>query len=127
MSNANTEARTLLALQAIQNNPKLSVRRATKMYEIPDRRLRRRQGGIQSRRDAISNSRRLSNLEEQIIVQFVLDLDTRGFPSRLHFVEEMANSLLANRDASPVGKRWAYNFVKRQPELKIRLFHRYGY
>ncbi|OBS15031.1 hypothetical protein FPOA_14053 [Fusarium poae] len=39
----------------------------------------------------------------------------------------MANSLLADRDASPVGKRWAHNFVKRQPELKTRLFRKYDY
>jgi hypothetical protein len=39
----------------------------------------------------------------------------------------MANSLLADRDASPVGKRWAHNFVKRQPELKTRIFRRYDY
>ncbi|OBS16539.1 hypothetical protein FPOA_12858 [Fusarium poae] len=39
----------------------------------------------------------------------------------------MANSLLADRDASPVGKRWAHNFVKRQPKLKTRFFRRYGY
>jgi hypothetical protein len=39
----------------------------------------------------------------------------------------MANSLLADRDASPVGKRWAHNFVKRQPELKTRIFRRYYY
>jgi hypothetical protein len=42
-------------------------------------------------------------------------------------VEEMANSLLADRNASPVGKRWAHNFVKRQPELKTRLFRKYDY
>ncbi|KAF5698512.1 hypothetical protein FMUND_15076 [Fusarium mundagurra] len=65
--------------------------------------------------------------KEQIIVQFILDLDSRGFPSRLRFVEEMANSLLADCHASPVGKRWAHNFVKRQPELKTRLFRKYDY
>ncbi|ENH68035.1 hypothetical protein FOC1_g10000182, partial [Fusarium oxysporum f. sp. cubense race 1] len=37
------------------------------------------------------------------------------------------NSLLADCDALPIGKRWAYNFVKRQPELKTRLFRRYDY
>ncbi|KAM5529314.1 transposase [Fusarium oxysporum f. sp. phaseoli] len=62
-----------------------------------------------------------------MVVQFLLDLDSRGFPARLRFVEEIANSLLADRDASPVGKRWAHNFVKRQPELKTRLFRRYDY
>ncbi|KAG8356579.1 hypothetical protein FVEN_g12836 [Fusarium venenatum] len=39
----------------------------------------------------------------------------------------MANSLLADRDAPPVGMRWAHNFIKRQPELKTRLFRRYNY
>ncbi|KAH7463353.1 hypothetical protein FOMA001_g18122 [Fusarium oxysporum f. sp. matthiolae] len=127
MSQSSNEARTLLALQALQNDPKLSTRRAAKIYEISEPRLRRRRNGIQSRRDFIPKSRKLSDLEEQIIFQFILDLDSRGFPSRLRFVEEMANSLLADRDASPVGKRWAHNFVKRQPELKTRLFRKYDY
>jgi hypothetical protein len=39
----------------------------------------------------------------------------------------MANRLLVDREASPVGKRWAYNFVKRQPELKIRFSRKYDY
>ncbi|KAJ3534004.1 hypothetical protein NM208_g7730 [Fusarium decemcellulare] len=127
MSESLDEARILLALQAIQNNPKLSLRRAAQIYNVNYWKLRRRQQGIQSQRDTIPKSRKLSDLEEQIIVQFILDLDSRGFPSRLRFVEEMANSLLADRDASPVGKRWAHNFVKRQPELKTRLFRKYDY
>ncbi|KAJ0131121.1 putative glucan endo-1,3-beta-glucosidase eglC, partial [Fusarium oxysporum f. sp. albedinis] len=112
MSQPLDEARILLALQALQNDPKLSLRRASNIYKVNYWKLRRRQNGIQSRRDCIPNSRKLSDLEEQIIVQFLLDLDSRGFPARLRFVEEMANSLLADRDASPVGKRWAHNFVK---------------
>ncbi|KAJ0134868.1 Uncharacterized protein HZ326_22073 [Fusarium oxysporum f. sp. albedinis] len=39
----------------------------------------------------------------------------------------MANSLLADRNAIPVGKRWAHNFVKRQPELKTHSFRKYDY
>jgi hypothetical protein len=42
-------------------------------------------------------------------------------------VEDIANSLLVNRGAPRVGKPWAYNFVKRQPELKTRPSRRYGY
>ncbi|OBS15414.1 hypothetical protein FPOA_17526 [Fusarium poae] len=127
MSQSSSEARILLALLALQNDPKLKVRRAAEIYKVGRMMLWRRQQGIQSRSDWIPKSRKLSDLEEQIIVQFILDLDSRGFPSRLRFVEEMANSLLADRDASPVGKRWAHNFVKRQPELKTRLFRKYDY
>jgi hypothetical protein len=42
-------------------------------------------------------------------------------------VEEMANQLLADRGAPPVGKRWASNFVKRHKELKSRFCRNYDY
>ncbi|KAJ3527259.1 hypothetical protein NM208_g10786 [Fusarium decemcellulare] len=127
MSDPNYEARILLALQALQNNTKLSVRRAADIYKVNRMTLGRRQNGLQSRRDWIPKSRRLSDLEEQIIVQFILDLDWRGFPPRLRAVEEMANRLLADRDALPVGKRWAHNFVTRHHDLKTRFFRKYDY
>jgi hypothetical protein len=127
MSDPNYEARILLALQALQTNPKLSLRCAADIYKVNRITLSRRQNGLQSRRDWIPKSRRLSNLEEKIIVQFILDLDTRGFPPRLRAVEEMANRLLADCDALPVGKRWAHNFVTRHKELKMRFFRKYDY
>jgi hypothetical protein len=68
-----------------------------------------------------------SLIKHVITFHFILDLDSRGFSPRHSSVEEMANSLLADRDASPVGKRWAINIVKRQPELKTRFFRRYDY
>jgi len=39
----------------------------------------------------------------------------------------MANQLLRIRDVPPVGKLWAHNFVKRQPELRTRWSRRYDY
>ncbi|KAG7001680.1 hypothetical protein FocnCong_v011390 [Fusarium oxysporum f. sp. conglutinans] len=39
----------------------------------------------------------------------------------------MANSLLADREALPVGKLWVHNFIQRQPELKACRFRRYDY
>jgi len=42
-------------------------------------------------------------------------------------VEDIANRLLRKRDAPPVGKRWAYNFVKRQPDLQTRFTRKYDY
>ncbi|KAL2885056.1 hypothetical protein HOO65_080006 [Ceratocystis lukuohia] len=39
----------------------------------------------------------------------------------------MANRLLADRDASPVSKRSASNFIKRQPDLKTCFNRRYDY
>ncbi|KAJ0130415.1 ATP-dependent DNA helicase pif1 [Fusarium oxysporum f. sp. albedinis] len=127
MSDSYQEARIILALQAYQADPKLSLRRAAFIYDVHFQTLHHRSLGRQARSDWVPKQRKLSDLEEQIIVQYILDLDSRGFPSRHRDVEEMANRLLADRNASPVGKRWAINFIKRQPELKTRFQRRYDY
>ena len=48
MSDPNTEARILLALQALRNNPKLKLRHAAEIYNVGRMMLWRRQKGIQS-------------------------------------------------------------------------------
>ncbi|KAG9185043.1 hypothetical protein G6011_02990 [Alternaria panax] len=69
----------------------------------------------------------LRGSEEVAIVQHVLKLLEQGYPPRLADVEEMANSLLWVRNRDPVGKRWAANFVKRRPELKVKFNRKYDY
>jgi hypothetical protein len=103
MPQQNDEAKVQLALQALPNNPKLSLRAAAKIYSVNHKKLSRRQRGQLSRRDIPANSRKLTNLEESVIVRYILDLDSKGFPPRLSGVEDMANRLLAERDASRVG------------------------
>ena len=66
-----------------------------------------------------SNSRKLIDVEESVIVQCILDLDSRGFQSRQSDVREMADCLRTDRNVSLVGPRWAENFVKRHLQLKI--------
>lgn len=67
-------------------------------------------------------SENLTDLEEQTIIQYILDLNAQSSPPRLCDVEDMANRLLGDCNAPSVEKRWATNFVKRQPQLKIRFF-----
>ena len=127
MGSPSKEARVLLALAALQNNKKLSVLAAAKLYNVPETTLRRRRAGGHVRRDLPANSRKLTDSEEKAIVQYVLELDARSFPPRLCGVEDMANHLLRVRDAPPVGQLWAHRFVKRQPELQTRWTRRYDY
>ena len=127
MDSTSLEGRLLLATQASHKDPNLSTRSIADLYNVPRTTLRRRRNGIMSRRDSAPKSRNLTELEEQTIVQYVLDLDSRSFPPRLRDVEDMANRLLTERDAPRVGERWASNFVKRQPQLKTHFFRRYDY
>jgi hypothetical protein len=125
MPSPSYEARVILALEAIRNNENLSVRAASKLYDVRRTTLQDRLAGRPARRDLPANSRKLTDLEEKAIVQYVIELSARAFPPRLCGVEDMANQLLRERDAPPVGKRWAHNFVKRQPELRTRYTRRY--
>ena len=67
----------------------------------------------------------LSPVEEQSLVQWILDLDRRGFPPQIINVRQMANVLLAARGEDPppkpVGKCWTTRFINRQAELQTKL------
>ena len=107
------EARLILALVALWNNSNLSVLVVAKIYNVDRSTLRHRRAARPARRDTTPNSRKLTHLEEEAIIQYIIELDVRAFPPRLRGVEDMANQLLRLRDAPPIGKLWAYNFVKR--------------
>jgi len=88
------ERNIVLALQAIQNDPTLSARAVGKIYTISHEKLSRRRRGTQPRRDIPANSRKLTDLEELVVFQHILDLDSKGFPPgyllkiwQIHFLQ----------------------------------------
>ncbi|KAK1838382.1 transposase [Colletotrichum chrysophilum] len=103
MAQPSKESQINLALQAIQTDPKLSSRRAVKIFNVPLSTLLNRMKGKRARQDTHSASSQLTKLEEDAIVKYVIDLDSRGFAPRLNDVEDMANNILAARDALHVG------------------------
>ena len=121
------ESRIILTLEALKKDPQLSVRKVATLYEIPRSSLRHRYAGKQPRRELPANLRKLTDLEEKVLLERVLDLDTRGFQPRLSDIQEMADRLRTTRDASRVGPRWANGFVKRHPELTTRFRRRIDY
>jgi len=121
------ESQIILAIQSLQKDPHLSRRAAGKIFNVPESTLRDRMRGKCAKAEQRSKSSRLTELEEEAITKYILNLDSRGFSPRLHDVEDMANVITEARDASRVGTRWASNFVKRQPQLKTRLSRAYDY
>jgi hypothetical protein len=127
MPQKNDESQLMLAIQAIQKDPELRLRVAARIYSVDHRKLGRRLQGVPSRHDISANSRKLTDLEESVLVQHILDLAAKGFPARLPVVGDMANRLLATRNAPRVGTRWASNFVNRRLELRARFQRKYDY
>lgn len=124
MESTRNEERLMLAVKAIQHDPALHIRAVAKTYSVPHTTLTMRLRGTSSRRDSTPKSRKLTDAEEGAILQHVLDLHARSLPHRLADVNDMVKKLLADRDSPPVGKRWASNFVKRQPRLRTRFIRR---
>jgi hypothetical protein len=77
-----------LALKALKKNPKLSLRKAAAIYNIHHTTLLRRKQGRTPRSEYQSSNRNLTNLEEQVIIERVLDLDSRAFSPRILEVED---------------------------------------
>ena len=95
------------------------------MYNVPRSTLRDRRAGKPLRRDCQPNSKKLTELEEEVIVSYILDLDQRGFAPTYAAVRDMADKLLAARGGGQVGIHWPHNFVKRTDSLTTRFNRAY--
>ena len=127
---ANQEGRILLALDDIKNGRIKSLRAAAMLYEVPITTLHARTEGRISRVEKRPSGHKLTALEEDSLVEWILSMDSRGAAPRPATVGEMANILLATRGTNPsptVGKNWVSTFVKRRDELQSRYSKRYDY
>jgi hypothetical protein len=127
MSVQTQEARIILALEAIRSSKKISIRRAAAIYNVPRVTLADRINGRTAIADRRPKIQKLTEAEEKALVQYILELDSTGFPPRIAGVGEMANYLLRSRRGQPVGKHWVHRFIERQPEIKTRMSRAYDF
>lgn len=101
MQPAEKGSRVFLAAQAVRAD----YPGGAKAYSVNHGTLARRLNGQSLRRNITPNSRKLTDVEKSVVVNHVLNLDSRAFPPLLSGVEEeMANRLLASCD-SPLAER----------------------
>ena len=115
-----TESTLQLAIQATVEDRDESERRVIAAFNVPRSTLRDRCTGSLPRRDCKPNSKKLTKLEEQALVQRILNLDQRGIGATRAMVQDMANDLLAERGGEPVGKHWVDSFKTRTPEIRLK-------
>jgi hypothetical protein len=91
------EADIQLSILCLNKNQIRSVRAAAQTYNVSRTTLRNRRASRPARRDCQPNSKKLTQLEEQVIVSYILNLDLRGFAPTYAAVRDMADKLLAAR------------------------------
>ena len=121
------ESRVILAVNTVRLNPQISIRRAAQLYDVPRTTLQHRIAGRAPEADKTNGKPTLTTAEEHAIVQYICQLDSKGFSPRRADVEDMANLLLAKRSTRHVGKCWTDRFIARRPELCTRFSRAYDY
>jgi hypothetical protein len=119
------QADILLASTSLNSQQLSSSRRAATVYNVLKSTLNDRRAGKLARHNCQPNSKKPTQLEEEVIVSYILDLDLRGFAPMYAAVRNIADKLLAARGAGQVGQKWLANFVKRTDSLKMRFNRAY--
>jgi hypothetical protein len=99
------EARIIITIEALQTSKqKLNRRRAASIYKVPENIFRDR---ITSRTPCSNTRPTIQNLtetEKQVIINYILDLDSRGFSPRQTDIKDIINYLRKTHKAKPIGK-----------------------
>ena len=128
--NVQKEGRKLLALHALQTGQISSARAAARLYNVPKTSLTDRMGGRPARTDLRANGHKLTQTEEQVLLEWILSMDERGYPLKVHAVGDAAKLLLQQRVGLPsasIRKNWARNFINRQPQIKSKYTRTYDH
>ena len=99
-----TEGEIHIAISDIASKQIQSVRRAAAVYRVPRSTLQDRRAGTRPRRDCELNTKRLTKLEEEAIVQRIIKEGLRSIPPLKAQVQDIANRLLREHSRKPVGK-----------------------
>lgn len=122
-----SEADITMAMEAFNQGQFKSSLAAAQAFKVSHNTLRERRNGRPCRADCTPNSKKLTEIEEMVIIDHALDLDKRGFQLNLDMLRDMADKLLQDRGQRRVGVNWPNRFVQRVPELKMRVNRRYDY
>ncbi|KAI1006822.1 hypothetical protein K3495_g1397 [Podosphaera aphanis] len=88
------ESMIQFALENLESDKSLSIRAAAKSYGVSEATIRRRQHGYTSKQSSHESQQRLSKLQEEYLVEWILEQDEQGFPPTHARAREMAVRIL---------------------------------
>ena len=95
-----------MAIDALQNGQIPNAYQASRIYRVNYNTLKCCMNGRAYRADTLANGRNLDYNEEALLIEWILDFASRGFPPRKWMVEDTVNIILLSKNKKLVGKKW---------------------
>lgn len=106
------------ALQELNSDATKSIRAVAAACNVSEATLRRRRKGGTTRRIAHEQHQRLTPVQEQFLVDWMIEQDAQGYPPSHARAREMAARILElNGDKGALGKKWIQKFISRNPRV----------
>ncbi|CEL10896.1 hypothetical protein ASPCAL14003 [Aspergillus calidoustus] len=124
------EGRIQLAIKALENYDIPSIRRAAQVFNVPNSTLQDRMQGHLFQGELRNQNLRLSQTQEESLMQWIEVRDKRGVAPRPSHVRQMADIILkkdSKTPPQPMRKNWVTQFINRHDSIKCRFARRYKY
>lgn len=113
------EARISKAIEVLRTGEYTIVAPCAVAFDVSRRTLNNRWNGMASKSTRIPAKKRLTEEQEQSVIDYLTRNHERGMALAVKRVEEAANFILGEGFRA-VGKQWFKRFLKRHPDLKRR-------
>ena len=131
MNGLSKNERIKLAIEAFHKGQFKSKTACARAFDVAPKTLMDRLNGTASREEMIANGRKLSDIEEDTLSRWILDMYECGLPLRISNVRYLAQLLLSARlkssEKAAIGEQWVNQFIQRHPELKSKYTRQYDY
>ncbi|OQV07721.1 Tc5 transposase DNA-binding domain-containing protein [Cladophialophora immunda] len=116
------EARIQQAIQDYQTRKYPSIRAAAAANDVNYATLSRRLRGTQSATLAHEPQQLLSNIQEELLKRWILDLEAQGHAPSYPTVRVLAGIVSESSGGpSQVGHNWLPRFIQRHPEIRSKI------
>lgn len=122
MKSQERDERIRRALQALQDNPQLSLTQAAREFSVAKSTLSDHKKRHTSRATTRHSNAKLTYHQEAVLGRLIQSSQHQFRPVHYSEVRVLANKMAIEnrRSVSPVGKNWVTKFIQRQPDLRSR-------
>lgn len=119
---SNRETRLQQAIQGFLSRQYTSIRAAAAANDVDHTTVSRRLKGQVPRGLARESQQLLSNQQEELLKQWILDLETQGHAPTYTAIRELATIISTNSGGpEKIGHNWISRFIQRHPEIHSKV------